>query len=197
MAVSIEEKYGIIRERDERFAFDLAKLVMDKPKASAWIIVLPFLFIFYAHWLQRYKKGLGTFTGHYLKNKVLALDAAREQSRGGRMLLESWASHATSPFTEHSGTIARLEQRELDLLRGHYHLLLNSSGSSYPDLLLRAYPTCGEYRLFMNKVIRVEEEINRAVLQLHHPTEEAKEVVQRMERFSDRLREAELAEIFG
>jgi hypothetical protein len=197
MHATVEEKYGIIRERDERFAFELAKLIMEKPKVPIWIIFLPFLFVFYAHWLQRYKKGLRQFVNHYLKNKVLALEAALEESRGGKILKEGWVSHLGGQAGHGVGEVVDLENRELSILKKHYRLLLRSSGRSYPELLRNGYGKAGEYRFFLNRLVGIEEEINKAVLKLHHPTPEAREVVECMEKHSEKLREMELDLIFG
>jgi hypothetical protein len=197
MAATIEEKYGIIRERDERFAFELAKAIMDKPKASIWIIFLPMLFVFHAHWLQRYKKSIQTFSRQYLHSKLLALDTVLEESRGGNPLEGGWASTYASLPEARGGVFTEWQVKELDLLRDHYHLLIASQGRDYPALIRNAYRTSGEYRFFLNSLYRAEEEINKAVLQIHHPTPEARDVVERMERSSETLREMELAQIFG
>jgi hypothetical protein len=197
MFISIEEKYGIIRERDELFAFELAKLIIEKPKVPLWIIFLPLLFVFYAHWLQKYKKNINTFATQYLHAKILALDTALEESAGGTPREENQIQRTVAPIDEHSDRITDYESLEIDILREHYRLLLSSPGQTYPDLLRNAYQTSGEYRFFLNRLIKTEEEINRSILQLHHPTVEAREVVEQMETFSERLREIELAQIFG
>jgi hypothetical protein len=194
---SAEEKYGLIRQRDERFAFELAKQIIEKPKVTIWIIFMPVFFVFYAQRIQKYKKDIHGFVKHYLHTKMLALDAALEEGIGGGPL-EEGSEPVQGSGLEDKGQIIREKQfQELDLLREHYLLLLKSPGTSYPELLVNAYGTSGAYRSFLNKLIRAEEEVNRAVLSVHHPGAEAQEVVERMDRASERLREQEIEEIFG
>jgi hypothetical protein len=195
MTFSIEEKHRVIRERDELFAFELAKMLIDKPKAPIWIILLPMLFIFYAHWLQRYKSNLASFSKDYLHTKRIALDAAFDDGNGGDRPRNDWAEFLGGTSDDRI-EIRELQFEELDLLMDHYRLLLGSQGQDYPALIRSSYRTSGEYRFFLNRLIRVEERINRAVLKIDHPTPEARDVVERMERFADQLRERELTRIF-
>jgi hypothetical protein len=195
MTYSIEEKHRVIRERDELFAFELAKMLIDKPKAPIWIILLPMLFIFYAHWLQRYKSNIAKFSKEYMHTKRIALDAAFDSGNGGDMPVNGWADFLGGT-SDGRIEIKELQYEELDLLMGHYQLLLGSQGQDYPALIRSSYRTSGEYRFFLNRLVRVEERINKAVLRIDHPTPDARDVVRRMERFADQLRERELARIF-
>jgi hypothetical protein len=195
MTVSMEEKYGIIRKRDERFALELATRIIEKPRASAWIILLPFLFIFHVYWLKRYENNVQTFVSQYLHPKILALDAALEECMPGGSDRTS-QEHAVRLPDEHAEELRRRELREMELLKKHYRLLLSSRGSSYPSLLRNAYRTSGEYRFFLNRLIKAEEALNRAVVRAQ-PAAEVREVVRDMERYADQLREHELKQIFN
>jgi hypothetical protein len=144
---------GIIRERDERFALELATRIIEKPRASAWIILLPFLFIFHVYWLKRYENNVQTFVSQYLHPKILALDAALEESMPGGSD-RTPQEHADRLPDENADELRRREFREMELLKEHYRLLLSSRGSSYPSLLRNAYRTSGEYRFFLNRLIK-------------------------------------------
>jgi hypothetical protein len=192
---TLEERYELIRRRDELFAYDLAKGVIEKPKASVWIIFLPLLFVFYVQKLQKHKKDVQGFVNHYLQTKVLALEAALDEVRSGSPPASSIVSGSDDPSAD--GAIRRTQYHELDLLREHYLLLLRSRGGSYAELVKTAYGMSGTYRFFLNRLRRAEGEVNRAVLEAHHPTPEARDVAERMERFSEQLREMEMERIFG
>ncbi|MFP4071405.1 MAG: NF038143 family protein, partial [Desulfovibrionales bacterium] len=191
----LDEKHEIIRRRDELFAFDLAKRIMEKPKASIWIIFMPVFFVFYAQRLQKYKGSVHGFVKHYLHTKTLALDAALEESKGHKPLDERSAQDL--PSEDQAWKIREQQHQELDLLREHYLLLLRSSGKSYPELVRSGYSTSGAYRSFLNRLIKAEGAVNRAVLDVHHPGEEAQDVVHRMEQNAEDLREKEIQEIFS
>jgi hypothetical protein len=194
---TVDEKYEIIRQHDERFAFELAKQIMDKPKASVWIIFLPLLFVFHVQRLQKYKESIQGFVKHYLHTKMLALDAALKENRGEETMEEDREAESGVQAHDKSQAIREKQYRELDLLKEHYLRLLENPGKSYPELLRNAYGTSGEYRLFLNRLIKSEEEVNRAVLDVNQPDGEAQDVVERMQRHSEELREMEIAKIFG
>ena len=194
---TVEEKYEFVRRRDELFAYDLAKGIMEKPKASIWIIFMPVFFVFHAQRLQKYKKDIHGFVKSYLHTKTLALDAALEESKGEAPPGSDPDTKPGKQSRDKAQDIRDQQYKELDTLREHYLLLLKSRGKSYPELLRNAYGTSGEYRHFLNRLIRAEEAVNRAVLEVHHPGPEAREVVERMERQSERLRELEIEKIFG
>jgi hypothetical protein len=155
---TLEEKYEFVRRRDELFAYDLAKGVIEKPKASVWIIFLPLLFVFYVQKLQKHKTDVQGFVTHYQRTKELALEAALEEVRSG-----SPPGSSTVPGSDDrsaDGAIRRAQGREIDLLREHYLLLLRSSGRSYAELVKAAYGMSGAYRLFLNRLGRAEGEVN-------------------------------------
>jgi hypothetical protein len=196
-SVKLEEKYEIIRAKEERFAFELAKQLIERPQASVWLIFLPILFVFHAQRIQKYKSSIRTFADGFLRTKILALDAALEEVKTGKFpgrIMDTIAQDSDTP----AKTEMRAKQREeVDLLRQHYLLLLKSSGESFPELLTGAYPTSGGYRAFLNRLLQAEKEVNELVTKVMHPTPEAEEAVVRMENLSQQLRQKELQEIFG
>jgi hypothetical protein len=197
VAQSLDEKYQLIRDREELFAFELAKKVIEKPKASVWLIFLPLLFVFYAQRIQKYKSSVQSFAKGFMATKIIALDAALEETRTGTFARETIAARFPGPDPEEKKAMRQKQFEEVDILKQHYLLLLQATGSSYPALMKDAYGTSGDYRSFLNRLFRAEEEVNQAVLQSLQPTDEAREVVGRMEKISELLREEEIKEIFG
>jgi hypothetical protein len=193
---TVQEKYEMIRQHQERFAFELAKTVLDKPKASVWIIFLPVLFVFHAQRIQKYKQHMKEFVKGYLVTKNLALEAAWNEIRNGPPG-PGEGHYPEPPPGEYFKTIREKQIVELELLREHYLLLLRSSGDSYERLLRNAYRGSGDYRYFLNRLTKAEAGINRTVLDVRHQTEEARDIVERMESGAERLREKEIEKIFG
>jgi hypothetical protein len=194
----VQTKYDLIRQQEELLAYALAKAVIEKPKASLWIIFLPIFFVFHAQRMQKYKKSVHAFARQFLHTKLLALDAARDEAATGRPP-EGYPGDAAPPGKENEGNarIRRNQLREIALLREHYLLLLQSEGETYPELLRGAYGTGGKYRFFLNRLFAAEAAVNAAVLDAHHSTPESREVVTRMVAVTERLREKTMAEIFG
>jgi hypothetical protein len=193
---TVKEKYEMIRQHNERFAFELAKAVLEKPKASVWIIFLPVLFVFHAQRIQKYKQHVKEFGNGFLVTKNLALEAAWDELRNGPPKAGE-SPYPEPPLGEYFTTIREKQLVELELLREHYLLLLNSSGDSYERLLRNAYRGSGDYRYFLNRLAKAEAEINRTVLEIRHTSDEARDVVERMEAIAERLRDKEIERAFG
>jgi hypothetical protein len=195
--LSLQEKHEIIRASEERFAYELAKQVIEKPKASVWLIFLPILFVFYAQRIQKYKGSVRSFVAGFMRTKLVALDAAAEEVRTG--IFPEQIMAGIKPKDDPAGKAQLREKQlaEIDILRQHYLLLLGGDGDSFPALLKKAYQTSGAYRSFLNRLHKAEAEVNQVAVQVIDPSPEAHEVVVRMEKLSELLREEELREIFG
>lgn len=195
--ISLDAKHELIRRQEEILAFDMAKQVIEKPKASIWIIFMPIFFVFQAQKIQKYKKSVREFAKGFMHTKLLALDAALDEARTGK-LSSSYKEAAGdgSAYRPENAQIRNKQILEIGVLKEHYLLLLRSQGETYPELLRNAYTTAGAYLFFLNRLLKAEEEVNKAVIDSHHSTPEAREVVVRMEKVADKLREKEMREVF-
>lgn len=194
----VQTKYDLIRRQEEQLAYTLSKAVIEKPKASLWIIFMPIFFIFHAQRMQKYKKSVHAFARQFLHTKLLALDGARDEAATGRPP-EGYPGDKAPPGEENDGNarIRERQLREIAILKEHYLRLLQSPGETYPDLLRGAYGSGGKYRFFLNRLSAAEEEVSAAVLVAHHSTPEARQVVARMAAVTDKLREEAREAIFG
>ncbi len=197
--VSTDEKYRIILDAERNLAYEVAKGVIEKPKVSVWVILMPILFLYYAHKIQTYKKGIQEFAAGLLKTKTAALEAAFYEITSGLPPsdhLDKVFEH--DPDAPEKKRFVRLQQRvELNLLLEHYGRLLRSSGADYDSLLRDSYEHGGQYRSFLNRLTKAEEAVNKAVLDAFHPSEEANEIVNRMESLVQKLREKRLNSVFA
>ena len=53
-----KENSALILAHEEDFAAALARHVIDKPKLSIWMILIPIFFVFYFFQLNKYRDGL-------------------------------------------------------------------------------------------------------------------------------------------
>lgn len=198
MTVPLEGKYELIQRQEELLAYGVAKEVIEKPKASIWIIFMPIFLVFHAQRIQKYKKSVHDFARHFLHTKLLALDAALEETKTGRPPASDLSGTAENTGDgEGNATIRERQLREITMLKEHYLLLLNSPGEIYADLLKYAYPKSGDYRFFLNRLLNAEAEVNAAVVTFHHATPEARDVVARMVAATEKWRTKEMEAIFG
>ena len=79
-------KYALIMEHEEQFAHALAVHVLDKPRLSIWMILIPIIFVFYFYQVQKFKTGRTTFVEHYLVSRKSALQEAMTAVKTGRFL---------------------------------------------------------------------------------------------------------------
>ena len=197
VTIPLEEKHELIRRQEELLAYGVAREVIEKPKASIWIIFMPIFFVFHAQRMQKYKKSVHDFARHFLHTKLLALDAAMVEAKTGRARKDDLSAPAEKEGSgEGNAAIRERQRREIAILKEHYLLLLQSPGETYADLLQNVYPKSGDYRFFLNKLCNAEAEVNAAVITFHHATPQARDVVMRMVEATQRRRIKEMEEIF-
>lgn len=199
MAQNDQSTYDLIWNQENQFAYKVAKNILDKPKISVWLILIPILFLYYAHKIQQYKAGVHDFSKAWMRSKILALDSAQEEINTGKKD-EEFKQSFVSKDLENSPNVMRVRDKqvaEVELLKAHYERLLRQQGSSYQAVLKKAYGSSGEYRLFLNKLAEAEEEVQDAVLRAYHPSPEAQAVTKKMQKVAHALREEEIKAFFG
>jgi hypothetical protein len=199
MAQATQIRYDLIWNHENQFAYKVAKQVLQKPPISVWLVLMPILFLFYAHKIQQYKAGIHNFSKGLMRTKILALDSALEEINTGRND-NKVKNNFVSPEPETSIEAMRVRNQQLaefELLKLHYGKLLRQQGTSYRALVRQAYQASGDYRLFLNQLMQIEKEVMEAVLQAYHPKEEDRTVTQKMQEAMQALREEDLEEIFG
>ena len=192
--VSLNDKKELILARERKFAAQLGRLVLSKPKLHSWMVLIPFLFVFFIQDLMKYKKGRRAFTDNYLLSHAKALKEAEETLAQGR-----------KPDTEPIARQADLEGKARDkyaellaVLVDHYTSLLQARGDSYDALVRSAYGNSRtNYLLYTNLLSQAEKKLNQALTsQLSKDQEGVDDTIQKMEVGSNQLRRAEAEEIF-
>lgn len=199
MAQAIQILYDLIWDHENRFVYKVAKQVIQKPPISVWLVLMPILFLFYAHKIQQYKAGIHNFSKGLMRTKILALDSAMEEMNTGRKD-EGVKNNSVSSGLESSIQDMQVRNRQLaevELLKVHYGKLLRQQGPSYRALVRKAYQTGDAYRMFLNQLTKIEKEVMEAVLQAYHPKEEDRAVTKKMQEAMHSLREEDLKAFFG
>lgn len=193
--LSRDEKKELILSRERTFAAQLGQVVLSKPKVHAWMIFIPFLFVFFIQDLMKYKKGRKEFSENYLLSHVRALQEAENA------LVEE-RKPDTDSIARQSELKGKARQKYaaiLAILAEHYIGLLEAEGEGFPSLVKAAYgDNYTNYLLFLNQLAQAEKSLNEALLpRLSKTREGVHSVIEKMEDGSNRLRRAEAEKIFG
>ena len=182
---SVDQKYQIIFEHEERFADQLALQVLDKPKLNVWMILIPIIFVHYFYRMQKFNSGRNAFAQNYMIIRKRALEEALAVIR----------THKT-PDIEGLSRLSKLPESAeepnrnmLGLLVSHYTDLIRSDGDTIESLIQSAYKTRTNYLLFVNQLNQAEKKLNSALKpHLSGSVEGIDEIISAMEKHSQRLR---------
>jgi hypothetical protein len=185
---------NIILKQEKKFAANLAMHVIVKPKLSAWMIFIPFIFIFYFQDFSQYKKQRKEFMDNWLLSRKKALNEAEEARDEGRKPDTRSLANQANLKAKVTGKYNRL----LEVMANHYTLLLNSRGDTYEALVKSAYGNRpGEFLFFINQLTDAEKTLNKALApQLLKTSEDVKSTIKKIESGSDKIRQLEINKIF-
>jgi hypothetical protein len=190
---SLDYKKELILRYEEKFADSVAVSVIDKPKLSTWMILIPILFIYYFYRLKKFADGRKEFARHFILTRKRSLEeAAASLESGGKPDVEALVNMSSAPGSTHA------DYREwLKVLLDHYQYLLRSEGDSFETLIRSAYKTRTNYLLFINHLNRVERQFNTALKpSLKETTEEVNNIVTAIEQRCEDLRRRDAENFF-
>lgn len=189
----IENIKKLIIAQERRFAARLCRFILHKPTLSTWMIMIPFIFIFYIQDLMKYKQGKQGFMENFLltRNKALAeAEAALAEQR--KVDARAIAQQAKLPV-EAGEKYAEF----IGLLADYYRGLLQAEGETYEELLQSVYGRRKDYLTHVGQLGRAEKALNKALRpELEKSTEDVADVVGCIERYSEKLRLADAKEFF-
>ncbi len=190
---SLDHKKELILRYEEKFADSVAVSVIDKPKLSTWMILIPILFIYYFYRLKKFADGRKEFARHFILTRKRSLEkAAASLESGGKPDVEALVNMSSAQGSTHA------DYREwLKVLLDHYQYLLRSEGDSLEALIRSAYKTRTNYLLFINQLNRVERQFNAALKpSLKETTEEVNNIVTAIEQRCEDLRRKDAENFF-
>ena len=191
--LDMQEKINGILHAETLFAKRLALKVIEKPKLSIWMILIPIIFVHYFYRFKKFTTGQKQFSQNYMISIRRALgEAAEVVDHGKNPDPVSLASMSDVPEA-----IREKQAHVYAVMLEHYIDLLRSEGDDVESLIRRVYQKRANYLLFLNRLNRAEKDRNAALKPLlYETTEGVNEVVERMERFSESLRREMAEKIF-
>jgi hypothetical protein len=198
--MSLESRFELVLARESGVAKAVAKRVVDKPLLSAWMIVLPIIFVQYMISSRDLNAVARAFAREFMLTKRLALEMAREMAENGTAkeaavtacLSAEWPDEVEPARME----IRERQRTEVDLLVDHYGRLLAADGDSFPSLVKNAYRDRDDYAAFLERLYLAEREVNGAAVDAFGETEDFKETCAKAEAAARELRQAELDLLF-
>ena len=191
---SLQDKKELILSAEDEFAFALAKEVIDKPRISVWMILIPIIFVFHVYRHKKYVEGCNQFADNYLISRKRALNEALSVLESGREPdIQALVKQSSSP-----AEIAGQYSNWLRFLTDHYLDLLKSEGKTADELIRAAYKKRSNYLLFLNKLNTVEKAYDAALKPfLYETTQGVDQIVQKMEKSAEKLRREMAQRIFS
>lgn len=191
---SVKKNSEIILASEEEFAYAVAKGVLDPPKLSIWMILIPIIIVFFMYRHQKYVDGRKSFVKNFLVSRKLALDAAVDAIQSGQKANVARAvGKANVPEDTRKDYAAWIR-----LLIEHYEHLLRCKSDAYDAMIKSAYKTRSNYLQYLSRLNNAEKQFN-AVLKPHLQTtaKDVDEIIVRMESWSDKIRRAEAQRVFS
>lgn len=193
--VGLETKQEFILAHEKQFAFRLSRQVLGKPELTCWMILIPFLLIFFMQDLMRYKDGLRIFAENYLLCRQKALREAVAALTENRRV----DTHPLAEQAKLSGKTVGQYAEFLAVLADHYTDLLQAEGNNFAEIVQSAYGNDRQnFLLFLNQLARVEKSLNAGLMsQLRQNQDGVDSTIQKMAAASNQLYRAEADLIFG
>jgi len=190
---SVPAKKDMILSYEQTFAKRVAAGVIEKPKLSFWMILIPVIFIHFFYRFNKYTQGRQAFAQHFVLTRKRALEeACLSLESSNRPNIDKLVDLSTAPQESHHAYRAWLA-----LLLDHYRDLLQSEGDDFESLVRSVYRTRSNYLLFVNHLNRVEKKFNAALKpSLRESTEDVNHIVAQIEARCVALRRAEAQTIF-
>lgn len=198
-----EENYQNILAYENKTALKVFSQVADKPVLSAWMILIPIVFVPYMQRHQRYKESRKAFSEGYLYTKKIALHVAYQiykneiSGENARSVIKEMVEknpHADEKVLN----IYDKQIQEIELLSAHYLGLFGTGKVSYGEMILCHYQTEHNYLSFVNKLLEAEKEVNRAAsATFKDGVAEVPEIMEKMEKQLEELRLEEIKIFFN
>ena len=177
-------KKEFILERELAFANAIGAAVLEKPKVSFWMVLIPLLFLYFIYRMQKYKNGRMKFDEEFMTTRRRAMNLALEA-------VETGAGPDIDGAVRQSGLTDTLEKPYASWVRvlvEYYKDLLAAKGDSFESLVRSAYRTRTNYLLTLHRLTTVEKEFYEAIKPRLASTEGSAAIIAIMEEQSQKLR---------
>jgi hypothetical protein len=171
--MDLARKKDMILEHESGFAAAVGSAVIEKPKASCWIILLPFMFIFLIHDMHRFKRHRRKFKDEFMIDRHRAMAAALEAAVSGSKPTIDWIVEKYEEIEALKGPY----KAWIEVLADHYMDLLLAAGENFESLVRGAYRKRTNYLLILNRLNTVENEFLEALKGSMKAVEGASDVI--------------------
>lgn len=183
-----------IMNQERSFAWDVARRVIDTPRLSMWMILIPIILVYHIHRHNKAVKGRSAFVEHYMLSRSRSLEEACHALAEQRPpdIDDVVARAVDLPPSARSAYKAWIT-----VLTRHYGDLLQASGADHKALVQRVYRNRSNYLLFLNQLNQLEKDLNAALnVHLAETTANVTETIERIEAASAELRRLQAEAIF-
>lgn len=190
---TLTEKREIILRQELLFANAIGSAVFEKPQVSFWMILIPFLFLYFLYRMQAYKTSRTKFDEEFMTTRRRAMDAAFHA-------VQTNAAPDMDEATYNLGLPEPLQKPYrawLKALIDYYMDLLAARGDGFEPLVRTAYRNRTEYLLTLNRLTTVEREYYAVLKPQLAAAEGAAGIIETIESQSQRLRRELAEQIFN
>ncbi len=183
-----------ILDQERSFARDLACAVIDVPKLSMWMILIPFILVYHVYRHNSAMKGRTAFAAHYLLSRSRSLEEACNALAEQRL---PDIDAVVAKAVDLPETARPPYQAWITVLIRHYADLLQAPGAGFRDLIQSVYRNRSNYLILLNQLNNLERTLNTALK--NHVGEAAESVIDtiaRIEDYSARLRRLQAEALF-
>jgi hypothetical protein len=191
--MGLARKKEIILEHESNFATAVGSVVVEKPKATSWIILMPFMFIFLINDMLKFKRDCRKFENEFMSNRHQAMVVAFEAALSDSKPDIDW-------MVRKSNCMEALEKPYaawIGALVDHYMDLLLAVGDNFEALVRSAYRKRTNYLLILNRLNTVEKEFFEALRACMKATAGASDVIAAVQNESQRLRRDFADQVFA
>lgn len=189
---SLQPKKEIILEGELAFANAIGAAVVEKPKVSLWMILIPIYFLFFIYRMQKYKNGRRTFTDEFMTTRRRALNAAEHAlSAGQKPDIEQIVRQAALSKDMEASYAAWI-----NVLVDYYCDLMSATGDDFADLVQTAYGSRTNFLLVQNRLSQAEKAFYTALRPQMEIVPGAWDIIASIESHSQQLRRNMAEQIF-
>ena len=191
---TLANKKKWILDQERFFVRELAVRVIDTPRLSMWMILMPIFLVYHIYRHNNALKGRSVFVDHYMLSRTRSLEEA----------FHALAEHRPPDI---DGVVAGAVDLPpsarpaykawITVLIRHYCDLLQASGADHRALVRQVFHTRSNYLIFLNQLNQLEKSLNAALTNhLEETTADAAETIQRIEAASAELRRFQAEAVF-
>jgi len=200
--VIMEDDYKSILDYETKTAQIITFKVLERPELSAWMILMPIVFILFMQRHQKYYQSSKGFSAGYLYTKKIALDTAYRIYNHQISREEAQKSVAKTIVKNPDAEAVVLniycqQIEEIKVVYEHYLALLSSKETRHDQMVVSYYRTEDNYLDYVKRLTEAELAVTIAATANFKEAEvEVPEIMEKMEKYLIELRLEEANRFF-